>query len=227
MASPSTPPVPWYRTAFFHALRPEQRERLGRLVVEKPLAKGQVLFVEGEACTGFFVLEAGQVRLWKAGPGGEESTLAVAQPGDSFAEAALFAGGAFPATAEALAPGRAAFLPGAPFLAALRGDAELCLKVIESQALWLRRLTVNLERVAAHSSSDRLLGWLKEAAAGRGAVLLEGPRRQLADRLAMSPETLSRALRALQDKGLIQVTGRRIRLLPGACDHLHSPRSPH
>lgn len=207
------PPVPWHQTAFFHALRPERRERLGQILVEKRLAKGQVLFVEGEPCSGFYLLEAGSVRLWKAGPDGSAATLAVIHPGQSFAEAALFAGGAFPVTAEALEEGRAAFLPKGPFLAALRADPELCLQVIESQALWLRRLTLSLEQVSAHRSGDRLLTWLKEAAQGRRSFRLPVPKKVLAGQLAMSPETLSRHLKGLQDQGQIQVEGQAITFL--------------
>lgn len=217
--------IPWHQTAFFHALKPEPRARLGQILVEKRVDKGQVLFVEGEACTGFYLLEEGRVRLWKAGPGGEASTLAVVGPGESFAEAAMFGGGVFPATAEALEAGKAAFLPRGPFLALLRTDPELCLQVIEGQALWLRRLTVTLERATGHSGADRLLDWLREAAQGRRTLRLPMAKKVLAEQLGMSPETLSRHLRALQERGVIQVAGLQITL--GGPVTSSTPCQPH
>ena len=205
--------APWYQTAFFNALSPKQRERIGEMVLVRRLEKGQVLFLEGEPCTGFFLVEEGAVRLWKGGAGGEESTLAVIQSGQSFAEAAMFAGATFPVTAEALAPSRVAFVPKGPFLTALRSDPELALQVIESQALWLRRLTVSLERLSAHGSGERLLIWLKEASQGRSRFRLPVSKKVLAGQLAMSPETLSRHLRALQGQGALKVEGPMVTLL--------------
>lgn len=204
------PLIPWHRTAFFHALRPGQREQVGALVHARTLDKGQVLFLEGEPCGGFYLVEAGAIRLWKAGPGGEEATLAVVQPGQSFAEAAMFGGGAFPVTAEALEPARVALVPKDGFLALLRRDAELCLQVIESQALWMRRLTTNLERVSSQGSGERLLQWLQEAAQGQRSFLLPVPKKVLAGQLAMTPETLSRHLKSLQERGALKVEGSRI-----------------
>jgi CRP/FNR family transcriptional regulator len=205
--------VPWHQTALFNALQPEQRQRLAHLVVVRRLPKGRVLFLEGEPCTGFYLVETGAVRLWKAGPGGEEATLAVVQGGQSFAEAAMFAGETYPVTAETLEETWAAFVPKGPFLGALRGDPDLCLQVIESQARWLRRLTVSLERVCVRGGSDRLLGWLKETAQGRASFRLPVSKKALAGQLAMSPETLSRHLRALQERGSIRVEGQTIVLL--------------
>lgn len=54
-----------------------------------------------------------------------------------------------------------------------------------------------------------------EGLSGPGAALQGTPSQGLASQLGVTPETLSRALRQLQDAGVLQVEGRRITLLGG------------
>jgi len=76
-----------------------------------------MLFLEDEPCTGFFVLVEGAIQLTRSGTvPGAHPTLAVILPVNSFAEAAMFGGEAFPATATAIKPSRAVHLGKDPFM---------------------------------------------------------------------------------------------------------------
>lgn len=206
----------WAKSSLFHRMKPEQVARLGELLRLKRLEAGETLFREGDDCTGFFVALEGAVQLRRAGEDGRETILNVVRGGQSFAEAAVFSGGAFPATAVALEPSLLAHFPKAPFLRLLREDPDLCLGALESLASWHHRLTFQVQQLSQEDGAGRLRRWLADQAreSRDGVVRLRVPKKVLAAQLGMAPETLSRLLRGLKERGEILEQGREIRLRP-------------
>lgn len=213
------PPTPyqglWSKAPLFRELDGPQLAKVGELIQLRKVGAGGFLFLAGEPCTGFFVVLEGRIRLVRTTEQGGEATLNVIGPGQSFAEAALFAGGAFPANAVAVEDTLLAHLPRGPFLALLRSDPDLCLKMLESLAAWHHRLTFQVQQLSAQDSGTRLRRWIADSAreAIDGVIRLRVTKKVLAGQLGMAPETLSRHLRALQDGGAISVAGNAIRVV--------------
>ncbi len=198
----------WHQAPLFASLQPAQRERLGQLAGGRKLEPEAMLFLEGEPCTGFFVLVEGAIQLTRSNEvPGAHPTLAVVLPVASFAEAAMFGGEAFPATATALKPSRVVHFPKGPFLAAMRQDPDLAQAIIHAQAVWLRKLTHVVEQLTGSGSGDRLQTWIREHVPAGGSLKLPVTKKVLAGQLGMTPETLSRGLRNLQDLGVLRVSG--------------------
>lgn len=205
----------WSKAPLFQNLAPAQLARVGERMEFRRLEAGQVLFVAGEPCTGFYVVLEGAVQLLRPEADGQETLLNLVRPPQSFAEAALFSGDAYPATARAQEPSLLAKMPKVPLLALLRGDAELCLKMLESLAAWHHRLTFQVQQLRAQDGAGRLRRWLRDEAARApgGEILLRVPKKLLAAQLGIAPETLSRLLSHLKAAGTIAVEGPRIRVL--------------
>lgn len=206
----------WSKTALFHSMNSEQLAKVGELMQLRQLDAGQQLFSEGESCTGFFVVLEGQVRLYRPAPKvGGETTLNVVRAGLSFAEAAMFSGGIFPASAEALEPSLLAHFPKGPFLDLLRKDTDLCFKVLEGLAAWHHRLTFQVQQLSGNDAAGRLKSWIEEASAKSPdrTVRLKVTKKILAAQLGMAPETLSRLLKQLSSQGIVEVSGDHIRML--------------
>ena len=205
----------WSKAPLLGGLDSAQVARVGALIEIRHLDDGQVLFLAGDPCDAFYIVLEGTIRLLKPQEDGGELLLNLIHPGQSFAEAALFAGGAFPATARAMSGTLLARVPRSPFLALLRSDAELCLRMLGSLAAWHHRLTHQVQQLRAEDAGERLRAWLMEEAARNPAreVLLRVPKKQLAAQLGMTPETLSRQLGQLRAQGLVEVDGPRIRVL--------------
>ena len=201
-------PSTWHQAPLFTSLQPEQRRKLEDMATTKRLEVEEVLFMEDDVCTGFYVLVEGAVQLtrFELTPG-SHPTLAVVLRVNSFAEAAMFAGEAFPATATALKPSKVVHFPKERFLRTMREDPDLALAIIHAQAVWLRKLTMQIQQLSASDSTDRLRHWLREHLPKRGAFTLPVTKKALAAQLGMTPETLSRGLRSFQDQGLIEVKG--------------------
>ena len=207
------PEIPWQRCPIFASMPERHLAELAGLVTVREVEKGTFLFHEGDACSGFFVLMDGAVMLSRFGSReGRETPLHQVSPGQSFAEAALFGGMPFPATAEVSRAGRVAFVPGTPLLALLRENPDLSLALLASQARWLQRLVTRLAQLGSQDAETRLQEWLREASAGTRTVRIHGTKKNLALQLGMSPETFSRALASLREKGIVEVRGPVIQL---------------
>lgn len=201
-------PSPWYQAPLFASLQAPQRACLERMAHTRRLDAGEMLFLEEDPCTGFFVLVEGAIQLTRSGTvPGAHPTLAVILPVNSFAEAAMFGGEAFPVTATAIKPSRVVHFPKEAFLAALRGDADLALAVIHAQAVWLRKIAQKVQELSGSDSLERLRNWLRTNLPERTPFTLPVTKKALAAQLGMTPETLSRGLRIFQDQGLIEVDG--------------------
>lgn len=201
-------PSTWHQAPLFTSLQPEQRRKLEDMAATKRLEAEEVLFMEDDPCTGFYVLVEGALQLTRFGlTPGSHPTLAVVLPVNSFAEAAMFAGEAFPATATALKPSKVVHFPKERFLRTMREDPDLALAIIHAQAVWLRKLTMQIQQLSASDSTDRLRHWLREHLPKQGTFTLPVTKKALAAQLGMTPETLSRGLRNFQDQGLIEVKG--------------------
>lgn len=206
----------WSKTGLFLSMNSAQLARVGELMQLRKLEPGQLLFIEGEPCTGFYVVLEGQIRLYRTALKTRgETTLNVVRSGFSFAEAAMFSGGIFPATAEALEATLLAHFPKDPFLLLLRGDPDLCLKVMEGLAEWHHRLTFQVQQLSGNDGVGRLTRWIQDAAKNTadGVFHLKVSKKILATQLGMAPETLSRLLKQLREQGVVKVSGDRIQLL--------------
>jgi CRP/FNR family transcriptional regulator len=185
----------------------------------------QVIFREGQECTGFYVVATGAVSVFKLAPDGRRRILHVVRAPHAFAEAAIFGAGTYPAFAVALEASRLVHVPKESFLRVLRDEPEAALGIIESMSMWMHRLLDQLESETFLNARAKLAGYLLREAerqnGGRipGDITLPQPKKDVASQLGMAPETLSRAQSDLEGRSSIRVAGRRIEILdPAALD---------
>lgn len=206
-------------------------ERIARGSRELTLEAGATLFREGEPCRAFFAVQAGAVKLYRATPDGREQVVHHLQPGQTFAEAALFHIGRFPASAAALeTPTRVVEIGGETLLDLVRTDPRVAQAMIGSLCVRLLSLVERVEQLSLVNASSRLARYLLRLSATgpteRPVVDLPVAKKDLAAELAMTPETLSRCLRRWQDQGWIETDRSRLTLLaPGELSALAEGRS--
>jgi CRP/FNR family transcriptional regulator, dissimilatory nitrate respiration regulator len=202
----------------FSAVEPAVFRRLATIARICQFRKEQVIFREGEACPGIYVVGQGLVRVYKRGAGGREHVLHVVGPGGSFAEVAAIGGFAVPAWAQAVKRTTCVLLPQDRFLQALAEDHKLSLGMLSSMAGWVRRLVTLLEDVTLRDAAGRVARYLlalpQSKSAETGSVKLPALKRYVASHLNLTSETFSRTLRRLVEARLIAESGRDcIRLL--------------
>lgn len=190
-------------------------EAVHKIIAVRQLAKGEILFFEGDPAPGFFILLSGRARVYKSSPDGKEFTIHQIAPGQLFAEAAIFRGDQYPANCSALADAIVAFIPKDAFIRLIQDSPQISLKIIASQAGYLREFTQKVEELTLKDVSARVAGYLlREYRKGRSnEIILDIPKTELARSLGTISETLSRNLKKLKEIGVIRVEGNKISIL--------------
>jgi CRP/FNR family transcriptional regulator, dissimilatory nitrate respiration regulator len=191
--------------SFFAQVNSASQKRLIRMAVPREFGKGEMIFREGEAAPGVFIVARGLVRVYKLAPSGKEHVLHLAGPGMTFAEVAVLGDFPCPAFAEALEPTTCVLLPVEPFGRALREDHRLCQQILTSMAMWVRSLVALLEGIVLRDAAGRVAAYLLQAYTEQGAAIsLPSLKKHIASHLNLTSETLSRTLRQLREEKLIR-----------------------
>ena len=176
--------------------------------------KSELLFEEGAEAEGFYIVASGKVKIYKLSPDGKERILHLVQPGDSFAEAAIFDDGRYPAFAETLEVSTLLFFPKREFLELLHKHSQLALNMLAGLSRFLRLFTVQIEDITFRDVSARLSRYLLNLGGGKQlSVSLPLSKAQLASNLGTTSETLSRTFRKLSEEKVIRVQGKTIEIL--------------
>ena len=204
------------RVPYFAQLPPEALERLAAQAQMRDFEPGEMIFAEAEASAGLWLIEAGSVKIFKLTSDGREHVLHVLGPGDTFNDIAALDGSANPANAGAASRMRAWVIPRAVLEAALAADHRLALAVIAGLAQRVRHLVDQLEDLALRSVTGRLARFILEQAENPALAAPAVTRALIAAHLATTPESVSRALRGLEQAGAIRFDRHRILIVNAA-----------
>ncbi len=75
---------------------------LAQRAVTRRFSAGEIVFSEDDPCVGMYVVESGQLRIFKTSASGREQVLTIEAPGGSVAELPVFDGGNYPASASTI-----------------------------------------------------------------------------------------------------------------------------
>lgn len=198
----------------FSGVTGEDLDFLASVGKGRPHEKGEVLFSEGEDARGFYVVGTGKVKIYKLSPEGKERILHIVHPGGTFAEAAIFGDGRYPAYAEPLEKSYLLFFPKREFITLLHEHAQIAINMIGGLSRFLRQFATQVEELTFKDVPARLARYLLELV-GDDVDTLQLPisKTQLASRLGTVSETLSRTFRKLSDEALLEVRGKTIVIL--------------
>src|SRR5512138_1573324 len=205
------------KSMLFSGLSEEHLSDVAAITSRRGFAKGETLFSEGESASGFYLLAKGGMKLCKVSPDGREKVLHFVHPGETFAEAAFFGDGRYPAEARAIESGEALCFQKDAFMGLLERNPRFSMNLIVSLSLLLRRFARQIEELSFAEVPNRLAAYLVELAArkattfqGKTYLDLDIKKGELASRLGTVSETLSRTFRKLKEDGLLEVEGSRV-----------------
>ncbi len=176
--------------------------------------KGAVLFVEGQAPRGVFVLCIGRAKLAAGSKDGKRLILRIAEPGEVLGLSATLSGHAYDMTAEVIEPSELNFIKREDFLRFLRENGEACMRVAQQLAKNFHTANEQIRMLGLSSSaSGKLARFLLDLASQRG-LAGEEPRLKLtlthdeiAQMVGSSRETVTRLLAELKEKQIIHLKG--------------------
>ncbi len=207
--------------ALFHEVGSDELDRIAAGTTELRVKKGRTLFQRGDPCVGFHAVMYGQVKLSFLSPQGTEKVIEILGPGQSFGEAAMFLGRAYPVNAECLADSLLLHISKVTLDAELARDPLLARRMIAGLSRRLVGLVHDVEAYSLRSGMQRVIGYLlrdldRKAGTPTDApvrIVLDTSKGVIASRLNLTPEHFSRILGELSNEGLISVRGAEITIL--------------
>jgi CRP/FNR family transcriptional regulator, dissimilatory nitrate respiration regulator len=205
-------------TPLLSGLSETQLEQVVAHAVRHRLDEGQLLFTQGDPARWFYLVESGQVRLFRLAPDGGEKVIEIVSAGQTFAEALMFLNAPrYPVCAAALSPTTLIAIEAQAFAAMLRESVDTCFVILGALSRRLRGLIGEIDNLTLHSAKSRVARYLlANCPADRRAFALDVRKGVLASRLSVKPETFSRVIKQLIDEGAIDVHGAHITILDRA-----------
>lgn len=205
---------------FFKNLPKSDMEAFFNAARIREYKKQESLFHLGDAADRFFVVLSGWIKLYRETGEGEEAVIAIFTRGDVFGEAAIFSGAGYPFSAQASETSRIIEIPAAVLRMRGRDNHDIMNRVMASMSKEMRNLQLENEHLALMSAPQRvgcLLLQLSAGMVGKGGTFSFPYDKSLAAaRLAMKPETFSRALMQLRPVG-VTVSGPEVRIENFSC----------
>jgi CRP/FNR family cyclic AMP-dependent transcriptional regulator len=205
------------RVPIFSGLSEEELSFLIQRTVPRRFSPGEIVFSEGERCSGLYVVASGQVRIFKTSGAGREQVLSIDGPGNSIAEIPVFDGGNYPASCATIGSATLLFVSKQDFQALCLAHPQVSLKVLRVVGARLRRLVGIIEELSFATVRERLIALIVRLAETAGTPSQDGLRfelpkshQDLAAELGTVRELVSRNLSRLQAEGLLEVQGRKI-----------------
>ncbi len=179
--------------------------------------KNEVVFHKGDQPEGMHVVVMGQIKLALPSSQGVEKIVHMCGPGSTFGEAVVFLDKPYPVSAQAMTDSLVLLIPKRVLLDAMDTNSMLCRKMLASLSSRLHELLGDMESCTLRSSMQRVVCFLIQSAPADGSlafdIVLKASKQNIASQLNLAPETFSRALGNLTERGLIKVKGRTITVL--------------
>jgi CRP-like cAMP-binding protein len=200
----------------FQGLSAAYHDELAMIVVDQEFQRGGLIFSEGDAGNGFYVIIDGKVKIFKLSFDGKEQILHILGPGEPFAEVAVFTGSTYPANAIALEKSRLFFFPRKAFVELIATQPALAMNMLATLSLRLKQFAHMIEALSLKEVPGRLAAYIlvdSKQDSTEQTIKLTVSKTQLASLLGTIPETLSRILAKMNKQGLIETEGSTITIL--------------
>lgn len=200
-------------SAVFSALDDPGMESLDDCKTTHEYKRGQVVFYEGNPCLAVYCIHSGMIKLFKTGNSGEEYVIRLLGPGEIIGFRPLLADESFAATAQAVSNSRICVISREHILNVIKSSSELSARIMAKLAVDLRiseeqfisRAQENVRQRTARMLL-RLLEASNEISDDNSRISVPLLRSEMAQVVGTTPETLSRTLRAMAQKGILQLS---------------------
>ena len=172
--------------------------------------RGDVLFWEGDSCSGLHIIESGSVKLYRISPQGRQYIISVLTESATCNEVPAFDGGTNPVNVEALETSRVWVTDSKLLRGLVVSNPEFALKILNKFGQNLRNLVRKVSEMAFYQVTNRLARLITELPVEDARP--HWTQEQLAARLGTVREVVARSLKELEKSGAIRIEDRRIQI---------------
>lgn len=199
---------------YFSMLDSHVQRAISEAAIRRGYHADEIVFLEGEPCTGLYVVEEGWLKTVKTSQEGREQVLRFVGPGQVVNEVGVFADTQNPATAVTLAPSTIWLINRDAILGLLEEYPQLAQRVVERLSRRVLHLLSLVEDLSLRTVEARLARYLLERADEQTLRRRRwATQTEMAARLGTVLDVLNRALHQLTRERLIEVERHQIQIL--------------
>lgn len=179
------------------------------------VAKGGMLFIQGEPAGNFYLVISGWIKLFRETGDGHESIASLCTKGDTFGEAVLYQGSTYPFGAQAVEAAQVLRIPASAVNVLIQRNGEFATSMVHSISHRMHALELQVEHLSVMTAPQRIGCFLLKLCRGKSMhnveVALPYDKGLLASLLGIKLETFSRSLHQLKPVG-VEVSGAAVKI---------------
>jgi len=199
---------------FFCELPKPSLEDLEKIKYASAYPQGAVLFVEGQAPRGIYIVCSGRVKLSTTSRDGKTLILRIAEAGEVLGLHATVSGKTYELTAESLQPCQLDFIRRDDFLKFLQNHGDACLRAAQHlsqncQSAYEMIRSLGLSHSVSEKVARLLLEWASDGDTTKDGIRIKVSltHEEIAQLIGTSRETVTRVLGEFREKNLAQLHG--------------------
>lgn len=222
-----TPPVAarskiWYLEHFrmLDALSESQMQRMDQMTTMLEVPRGERIYLAGDPSDQIFLLKSGAVRISSSGADGQDTILAFLHPGDLFGELAMVDDAPRDHVATAHEDTVLCAIDRGMVVQLVQQVPTLGYQITKLMGLRLRRFRTRVQELLCKGAPERVAHTLLDLASECGVRDAAGvqlkirlSQSDLGNLVGLARETVNIVLQDFKQRGLIEVDGRRIRIV--------------
>lgn len=197
----------------FRGIPEKQLTMLAQNAQIRSYEPGDLIVSQADKVRAFHLVMTGRVKLFKTSPEGKQQTYYILGPGEPFCLCAAFSDDCFQADVAALEKSKLLVLPAVILERLTRNEPTLMFNMLTVISRRLQESLNLIESLSLKEIPGRLATFLIHAMGDSETLDLSFTQRELAKMLGATPETLSRALKRMNEEGILEAKGRRIKVL--------------
>ncbi len=189
-----------------------------QVAVRRTYPRQTLLLQSGDPGERFYLLRKGRAKVYLGNDDGREVILALLGPGDFIGEMALVDDEPCSASVMTLEESEFVSIGKAEFQKLLVSSPDMAVNLLKALARRLREADQQIESLALNDVRTRVENVLRGLAEPENSTLVIPARlthKDIAAMVGASREVVTRALRSLEEAGVVRVEGRRITLAAG------------
>lgn len=205
--------------SIFKELKGEELQQLELSKSCKQYHKGEVIFNEGAYPRGLFCVQSGKVKLSQMGADGKEQIVHLANDGDIMGYRAILGEDTYSCSAMALEDSKVCFIPKTQFNELIENNSKLTLQIVHLLSDELKEAERKITNTAQQPVKNRLAQSLLSLKKNYGldsdkmTINVSIKREELANLAGTTRETATRLLYELQEQKLIELVGKKIKII--------------
>ena len=202
----------------FRHLNDEQREQISLNKITESFKRGSIIYQEGNRMKGFYCLQKGIVKIYKTGFDGKEQIIRFAQPGDIIGYRSVISNEPACTSTEVLEECILCHIPADILNKLVKTNGDFAIELMKLTCKELGEANSYITDIAQKTVKERLAEILIHldddfGIDQQGVLSISLTREELSNIVGTATESIIRLLSEFKTKNLIELSGRKIKIL--------------